>query len=46
VEWSEELSGGLRQAAPDPILVMDEGYLVLSTTAAGAGHGRGGPGHD
>jgi two-component system cell cycle sensor histidine kinase/response regulator CckA len=29
VEWSEELSGGLLQAAPDAILVMDEGLIVL-----------------
>jgi two-component system cell cycle sensor histidine kinase/response regulator CckA len=29
VEWSEELSGGLLQAAPDAILVMDEGHVVL-----------------
>jgi len=29
VEWSEELSSGLLQAAPDAILVMDEGVIVL-----------------
>jgi PAS domain S-box-containing protein len=29
VEWSEELSGGLLQAAPDAILVMDAGHIVL-----------------
>ena len=29
MEWSEELSGGLLQAAPDAILVMDEGRIVL-----------------
>jgi PAS domain S-box-containing protein len=29
VEWSEELSGGLLQAAPDAILVMDQGRVVL-----------------
>ncbi|GAA3341939.1 hypothetical protein GCM10020358_35160 [Amorphoplanes nipponensis] len=29
MEWSEELSSGLLQAAPDAILVMDEGYIVL-----------------
>ncbi len=29
MEWSEELSGGLLQAAPDAILVMDEGHIVL-----------------
>jgi PAS domain S-box-containing protein len=29
VEWCDELSGGLLQAAPDAILVMDEGRIVL-----------------
>jgi PAS domain S-box-containing protein len=29
VEWSEELSAGLLQAAPDAILVMDAGRVVL-----------------
>jgi len=30
VEWSEELAGGLLQAAPDAILVMeDDGRIVL-----------------
>ncbi|AGZ39832.1 hybrid sensor histidine kinase/response regulator [Actinoplanes friuliensis] len=29
MEWSEELSSGLLQAAPDAILVMDEGRIVL-----------------
>jgi two-component system cell cycle sensor histidine kinase/response regulator CckA len=29
VEWSEELSGGLLRAAPDAILVMDQGRIVL-----------------
>jgi PAS domain S-box-containing protein len=29
VEWSEELAGGLLRAAPDAILVMDEGRIVL-----------------
>jgi two-component system, cell cycle sensor histidine kinase and response regulator CckA len=29
VEWSEELSGGLLQAAPDAILVMDKGRIML-----------------
>ena len=29
MEWSEALSGGLLQAAPDAILVMDEGRIVL-----------------
>jgi two-component system, cell cycle sensor histidine kinase and response regulator CckA len=29
VEWSEELSSGLLQAAPDAIVVMDAGRIVL-----------------
>jgi PAS domain S-box-containing protein len=29
VEWSEELAGGLLQAAPDAILVLDENRIVL-----------------
>jgi two-component system cell cycle sensor histidine kinase/response regulator CckA len=29
VEWSEELSGGLLRAAPDAILVTNEGHVVL-----------------
>jgi two-component system cell cycle sensor histidine kinase/response regulator CckA len=29
VEWSEELAGGLVQAAPDAILVLDAGRIVL-----------------
>jgi PAS domain S-box-containing protein len=29
VEWSEELSGGLLLAAPDAILVLDKGVIVL-----------------
>ena len=29
MEWSEALSGGLLQAAPDAILVMDGGRIVL-----------------
>jgi two-component system cell cycle sensor histidine kinase/response regulator CckA len=29
VEWSEELAGGLLQAAPDAILVMDDSRIVL-----------------
>jgi two-component system cell cycle sensor histidine kinase/response regulator CckA len=29
VEWSEELSGGLLRAAPDAILVIKEGRIVL-----------------
>ena len=29
MEWSEELSGGLLLAAPDAILVLDEGVIML-----------------
>ena len=29
MEWSEELSGGLLRAAPDAILVLDDGRIVL-----------------
>ena len=29
MEWSEELAGGLLQAAPDAILVLDEARIVL-----------------
>ena len=29
MQWSEELSSGLLQAAPDAILVMDEGRIML-----------------
>ncbi|WP_030443083.1 hybrid sensor histidine kinase/response regulator [Actinoplanes subtropicus] len=29
MEWSEELAGGLLRAAPDAILVMDDGRIVL-----------------
>ena len=29
MEWSEELSGGLLKAAPDAIVVMDQGRVVL-----------------
>ena len=29
MEWSEELAAGLLQAAPDAILVLDEGRIVL-----------------
>jgi two-component system cell cycle sensor histidine kinase/response regulator CckA len=29
VEWSEELAGGLLQAAPDAILVVDDGRIML-----------------
>jgi PAS domain S-box-containing protein len=34
VEWSEALSGGLLQAAPDAILVMDAGRIVLANDRA------------
>jgi two-component system cell cycle sensor histidine kinase/response regulator CckA len=34
VEWSEELSGGLLLAAPDAILVLDEGVIVLANDRA------------
>jgi two-component system, cell cycle sensor histidine kinase and response regulator CckA len=34
VEWSEELSAGLLQAAPDAILVMDGGRIVLANDRA------------
>jgi len=34
VEWSEELSSGLLQAAPDAILVLDGGRVVLANDRA------------
>jgi two-component system cell cycle sensor histidine kinase/response regulator CckA len=34
VEWSQELSAGLLQAAPDAILVMDGGRIVLANDRA------------
>jgi two-component system cell cycle sensor histidine kinase/response regulator CckA len=34
VEWSEELSGGLLRAAPDAILVLDDGVIVLANVRA------------
>ncbi|GAA1607015.1 hybrid sensor histidine kinase/response regulator [Actinoplanes couchii] len=34
MEWSEELSGGLLQAAPDAILVLDGGRIVLANDRA------------
>ena len=34
MEWSEELSAGLLQAAPDAILVMDGGRIVLANGRA------------
>ena len=34
MEWSEELAGGLVQAAPDAILVMDAGRIVLANDRA------------
>ncbi|HEU0042302.1 MAG TPA: ATP-binding protein [Jiangellaceae bacterium] len=42
MEWSEELAGGLLQAAPDAILVMDEGRIVLVNDRAEEmlGYGR------
>ena len=40
MEWSEELSGGLLQAAPDAILVMDEGRIVLANDQAEQMFGR------
>ncbi len=42
MEWSEELAGGLLQAAPDAILVIDEGRIVLANDRATElfGHSR------
>ena len=34
MKWSEELAGGLLQAAPDAILVTDEGRIVLANERA------------
>jgi two-component system cell cycle sensor histidine kinase/response regulator CckA len=34
VEWSEELSSGLLQAAPDAILVMEDGRILLANDRA------------
>jgi len=34
VEWSEELSGGLLLAAPDAIMVLDDGLIVLANDRA------------
>jgi two-component system cell cycle sensor histidine kinase/response regulator CckA len=39
VEWSEELSSGLLQAAPDAILVLDGGRIVLANERAGQMYG-------
>ncbi|WP_307798039.1 two-component system sensor histidine kinase NtrB [Actinoplanes flavus] len=39
MEWSEELSGGLLRAAPDAILVVDEGRIVLANDRAGQMYG-------
>jgi two-component system cell cycle sensor histidine kinase/response regulator CckA len=39
VEWSEELSGGLLQAAPDAILVLEGGRIVLANDRAGQMYG-------
>ncbi|HEY7274166.1 MAG TPA: ATP-binding protein [Actinoplanes sp.] len=40
MEWSEELSAGLLQAAPDAILVMDGGRIVLANDRAAEMFGR------
>jgi two-component system, cell cycle sensor histidine kinase and response regulator CckA len=40
VEWSEELAGGLLQAAPDAILVMDGPTIVLVNDRAVELYGR------
>ena len=40
MEWSEELSAGLLQAAPDAILVMDGGRIVLANDRAAQMFGR------
>lgn len=34
MEWTEELSGGLLLAAPDAILVLDDGVIVLANDRA------------
>ena len=39
MEWSEELSGGLLRAAPDAILVLDGGRIVLANDRAGQMYG-------
>ncbi|MEU4161615.1 ATP-binding protein [Actinoplanes sp. NPDC026670] len=39
MEWSEELSSGLLQAAPDAILVLDSGLIVLANDRAGQMYG-------
>jgi two-component system cell cycle sensor histidine kinase/response regulator CckA len=39
VEWSAELSGGLLQAAPDAILVLDDTRIVLANDRAGQMYG-------
>ncbi|MDI6098279.1 ATP-binding protein [Actinoplanes sp. NEAU-A12] len=39
MEWSQELSSGLLQAAPDAILVLDEGRIVLANDRAGQMYG-------
>ena len=39
VEWSEELAGGLLQAAPDAILVLDGDLIVLANDRAGQMYG-------
>ncbi|MEU4245290.1 ATP-binding protein [Actinoplanes sp. NPDC026619] len=40
MEWSEELAGGLLQAAPDAILVMDGETIVLANDRAVELYGR------
>ncbi|GAA0431061.1 hypothetical protein Aca07nite_17640 [Actinoplanes capillaceus] len=39
MEWSEELAGGLLQAAPDAILVLADGRIVLANDRAGQMYG-------
>ncbi|GIE82630.1 hypothetical protein Aph02nite_85800 [Actinoplanes philippinensis] len=39
MEWSEELSSGLLQAAPDAILVLENGRIVLANDRAGQMYG-------
>ncbi|MEV0898350.1 ATP-binding protein [Actinoplanes sp. NPDC049802] len=39
MEWSEELAGGLLQAAPDAILVLAAGHIMLANDRAGQMYG-------